>query len=136
MARKRPGRYDAGVNGLHGRLVRAPVDDGGRPGRLGRRVTTTKERNLEIAAQRSGPNFRADEVSGRASRFSEKRHLACLREIVFERLDHLPGEHRLISRRPALHVTDAFKFRDEFIDAGSDGFVARGVGEAVPDGRR
>ena len=45
MARKRPGRYDAGVNGLHGRSVRAPVDDGGRPGKLSRKVTTTKERN-------------------------------------------------------------------------------------------
>ena len=50
MARKKPGRYDAGVNGLHGRSVRAPVDDGGRPGKLNRRVTKTKEK-AEIAVQ-------------------------------------------------------------------------------------
>jgi len=44
MARKRPGRYAAGVNGLHGRSVRAPVDDGGRPGKLSLKMTTTTEK--------------------------------------------------------------------------------------------
>src|SRR5207247_1669985 len=46
MARKKPGRQAAGVNGLHGHPARAPVDDGGRPGKLSQRVTTTKERKF------------------------------------------------------------------------------------------
>jgi hypothetical protein len=66
MARKKPGRYDAGVNGLHGPSVRAPVDDDGGPGKLSLRVTTSHGEKAVIAAQCSGPNLRADEVSGRA----------------------------------------------------------------------
>src|SRR6266852_6007802 len=66
MARKKPGRYDAGVNGLHGHSARAPVYDGGRPGKLSRRVTTSQgnEEKAEIAARcsRLNPRLRGDRL--------------------------------------------------------------------------
>jgi hypothetical protein len=54
MTRKRPDRYGAEVNGLHGCL--AP--------RIDNRQKETEKK--KIAAQCSGLNFRADEFSGRA----------------------------------------------------------------------
>jgi hypothetical protein len=47
---ERAGTVDAGVNGLHGHSVRAPVDDGGRPGKLSRRVTATQGKEFENEA--------------------------------------------------------------------------------------
>jgi hypothetical protein len=52
MARKKPGRYDAGVNGLHGPSVRAPVDDGGRPGKLSLKMTTSHGKRKKRKSRR------------------------------------------------------------------------------------
>ena len=72
MARKKPGRYDAGVNGLHGHSARAPVDDDGRPGKLSRKLTTNNGKGKgEIAAQCARPHFRTAEGSGRACDFQK-----------------------------------------------------------------
>jgi len=67
MARKKPGRYDAGVNGLHGHSARAPVDDGVRPGKLSRKLTTTTGRGKSRRGVRgctSGSVGRCDGLAG------------------------------------------------------------------------
>src|ERR1017187_6230830 len=93
---QKAGPKDGGVNGLHGpsprgygpaggqRLARAPVDGAGRPGRVSLTINSQprKEKGL-IAPQRSGTIIRAAEGSGRATRFSEKRQLAGLRQVGF-----------------------------------------------------
>jgi hypothetical protein len=58
---EKAGTNDAGVNGLHGRSARALVDDGGRPGMMSLRMTTTTGK---IAPRIWGPKLRADPDCG------------------------------------------------------------------------
>jgi len=53
MARKKPGRYAAGVNGLHGHSARAPVDDGGRPGKLSQKIDNKQKEKEEKTEMRA-----------------------------------------------------------------------------------
>src|ERR1035437_1823069 len=133
---QKAGPKDGGVNGVHGHLAGGPGDHAGRPGRGSLTINskTRKEKEL-IAPPWSGPTPRAAEGSGRAPRFSEKRQLAGLRQVGFQGFDHASGERRLVLRCIAFAVADTLECGNQLVDAGGGGFVVRGVGRAVPNGR-
>src|ERR1039458_13379 len=67
---------------------------------------------------------------------SEKRQLAGVCQVGFERFDHALREGGLVLRCMAFAVADTLEGGNQLVDACGGGFVARGVGGAVPDGRR
>src|SRR5229473_1197428 len=98
MARKRPGLYDAGVNGLHGHSARAPVDDGGRPGKLSPNLTTSQGKG-EIAAVLGHCCPRAlASAASRKSRAWSKESLWVTRSST---ADTITGAGRLLTDRRA-----------------------------------
>jgi hypothetical protein len=85
MARTRPGDEAGRIKQKTGKIVCLCrvrqsndlwrgflLETDGAPGRLSHSLTTNRERNLEIAAQCSGLNFRAAEGSGRAGDYLQR----------------------------------------------------------------